>query len=137
VPCNIKLHVLEHRVQLVSRKIPATIFIDSSEKVAQALLGCTQALIDQIEVLLLEFERFLSDRDILAHILLPSLILELNLILLENPQEPFKVNAHVFIAPELIHEVVEFSLIDFQCGALKEISEVFFSDESSAALVSN
>jgi hypothetical protein len=43
----------------------------------------------------------------------------------------------VFIAPELIHEVVEFSLVDFQCGTLKEISEVFFSDEASAALVSN
>jgi hypothetical protein len=68
---------------------------------------------------------------------LPCLILELNLILLEDPQEPFKVNSHVLIAPELVHKVVEFSLIDFQCGALKEISEVFFSDEASAALVSN
>jgi hypothetical protein len=137
VPRNIKLHVLEHCVKLVSSNFPSTVFINSTEHVAQALLGCTQALIDQIEVLLLEFECVLSDRDILAHILLPCLILELNLILLEDPQEPFKVNSHVLIAPKLVHKVVEFSLIDFQCGALKEISEVFFSDEASAALVSN
>lgn len=87
--------------------------------------------------MLLESECFLRYGYILAHILLPSFILKLNLVLFENSQESLKIDSNVFIAPELVHKVVEFPLIDFQWCALKQVSEIFLSYESSAPFVCN
>lgn len=64
-------------------------------------------------------------------------ILQFDLILLKDSQEALKIDSHVLIAPELVHEVVQLFLVDLQLRALEEVSEVVLCNEPSAALVSN
>jgi len=82
-----------------------------------------------------EFKSLLCDRGVLADILAPGLVLNFDLVLLENAQKPFVVDASLVILPELVNEVLQLFIVDFQFCADEHLVEVLSSDVTSASLV--